>query len=551
MSVLLCVSGDLEVQIVEHLAEMEPPVPVARRCADLIELVASAQAGIGSIAIVDDVDVTTAAELHSRGVQIIGVLQRMDPGAARHVGCDVVASPFADDVAACLLSLEEHRAIASEGASGGLADVTADGAHSGDSSGGVPATPTPEAVVAVERSAWVLPPVHAHAPGERMPNDSMQGRVIAVWGSAGSPGRSTVARDVAHALATQVSTLLIDADVRSPSMAQLLGLDQETSSIVAVARAINAGEQDPAAIGRACTRVAGVDFLSGLNTGKRWREIPRPVAERLWRIARHRWEYVVVDCAAQSEVPGYGFEMERDGVTLSLLDEADEVMIVGQAGPLGVRRLIAQLEHARDLGVEDPHVVVTKLGRRQLHTLSETAAILEEVGVDRFFGVRDDREYLTQAVNRGLALQELAPTCAAARDIAGIAEMLLGRDIPPLDVGRWRVARFAATGILSRVRRIRAGRWRREPEASAGFGATQTGRETTVVVEDDCSVDANERAGQAEPAAVRAVGRGVDFGVLDDETKASEGRGVCKPAEYEDGRGASGERNVGRHRRVD
>ncbi len=77
MSVLLCVSGDLEVQIVEGLARLDPAVPVLRRCADMIELIACAQAGIGEIAVVDDIDVTTASELHGRGLRIVGVMQKI------------------------------------------------------------------------------------------------------------------------------------------------------------------------------------------------------------------------------------------------------------------------------------------------------------------------------------------------------------------------------------------------------------------------------------------------------------------------------------------
>ena len=90
MSVLLCVSGDLEVQIVEGLARLDPAVPVLRRCADMIELIACAQAGIGEIAVVDDIDVTTASELHDRfGIEHTTLqVEIADTEDGCHQGCD-------------------------------------------------------------------------------------------------------------------------------------------------------------------------------------------------------------------------------------------------------------------------------------------------------------------------------------------------------------------------------------------------------------------------------------------------------------------------------
>lgn len=108
MSVLLCLSGELEVQVVERLGTLLPPIEVTRRCADMTELVACAQAGLGTVAVVDDIDLVDASELRACGLQIVGVLRTLNPASAREVGCDAVASPFADDVVACLQNLGER-----------------------------------------------------------------------------------------------------------------------------------------------------------------------------------------------------------------------------------------------------------------------------------------------------------------------------------------------------------------------------------------------------------------------------------------------------------
>src|SRR3954447_4820088 len=63
----------------------------------------------------------------------------------------------------------------------------------------------------------------------RPPDDAVpvagDGRVVAVWGPTGAPGRSTVAVALASELAQLgVSALLVDADVYGGVVAQLLGL---------------------------------------------------------------------------------------------------------------------------------------------------------------------------------------------------------------------------------------------------------------------------------------------------------------------------------------
>lgn len=97
----------------------------------------------------------------------------------------------------------------------------------------------------------------------------------------------------------------------------------------------------------------------------------RPVAdESVTTVRATGWEFIVVDCAAQSEARGHGFEMERDGVTLSLLDEADDVLIVGQ-----VRWACAASSHSwirlPISGLKISRVVVTKLSAALAHEVGD------------------------------------------------------------------------------------------------------------------------------------------------------------------------------------
>ena len=505
MSVLLCLSGELEVQVVERLGTLLPPIEVTRRCADMTELVACAQAGLGTVAVVDDIDLVDASELRACGLQIVGVLRTLNPACAREVGCDAVASPFADDVVACLQNLGERpgrertvedgrvavksRAV-EDGAddepgnsltttasrhleSGARSDADADleralgGASAGDD--GFGGELDDGQVASREELTW-------REGAEVSRPRSSRGKVIAVWGTGGSPGRSCVARDLAHTLGERGRTLLIDADIHHPSLAQLLALDQETSAIVAVARAINMGEKSPEAIKGASVEIATFDFLPGLNAGHRWREIPRPVADRLWEMARERWDYVVVDCAAEAEPQGYGFEMERDGLTLSLLESADDVLIVGRAGPVGLRRLVDHVARAVELGVADPYVVVTRTGRHPMFTQAASAEVLAPYGIHRFSTIRDDREHMVNAECRGLTVLEVAANSGVANDIAELARRFV-RENEVVAGKKWGVTAKKWGARLPRGVKVKGVAGEALKRADVGPGGNQDGEQ--------------------------------------------------------------------------
>lgn len=396
MTVLLCVHGRLEIEIIEHFSTLDPPIEITRRCADTVELLASAEAGLGTIAVVSQMDLMTAAQLHAAGVRIVGVAG--EHGIDGERGCDGMASPFASEVAACIRNLSS-----------------------------------------------APPPV---AQPETVASASGRGRIIAVWGSGGSPGRSTIARDLAHSLSLSGSTLLIDADTYHPSLAQMLALGQESSAIVATFRALNTGERGPHLIERSCAQVAGFAFLAGLNMGSRWRELPESVAEELWPIARAHWDWTVVDCAASAERDEYSYQGQRDGLTLSLLENADDILLVGQPGAVGIRRLLDQIDAARELGFE-PCVLVNRAGRDR----AAVTNLLTANGIAEVLWIREDVGHMRAAVESGKLLAEAAPGSAALRDIARVAASLGAVTGGEAKRSRRRATRWVRTGRIRETRK--------------------------------------------------------------------------------------------------
>ena len=66
--------------------------------------------------------------------------------------------------------------------------------------------------------------------------------MVAVWGPAGAPGRTTVAAGVAAELARRrVRTVLVDADPYGGAVAQQLGVLDEVSGLLSAARVTAGG----------------------------------------------------------------------------------------------------------------------------------------------------------------------------------------------------------------------------------------------------------------------------------------------------------------------
>jgi len=120
------------------------------------------------------------------------------------------------------------------------------------------------------------------------PGDAGAGKLIAVWGPTGAPGRTTLAVNLATELADlKVRTLLADADVYGGVVAQVLGFLDEAPGLAAAARLANNGQLDvPALAGVAV--VAGPDLrvLTGISRADRWPELRPAALEQVWALAR-------------------------------------------------------------------------------------------------------------------------------------------------------------------------------------------------------------------------------------------------------------------------
>ena len=198
-----------------------------------------------------------------------------------------------------------------------------------------------------------------------MSGDHGPGRVVAVWGPAGAPGRSTVATTLAATLAARRRrTVLVDVDPWGGSVAQQLGVLDEVSGLLAAARLASGGvlaERFPTVL-----RSLGqhLELLTGLPRADRWPEVRDGVVEEVLDLARQRG-HVVVDTGAPLErdaAVDLAGRPSRNGSTLATLAEADEVVVVGTADPVGLSRLARGLvELAEETGGRPVHLAVNRM----------------------------------------------------------------------------------------------------------------------------------------------------------------------------------------------
>ncbi|MEV7620361.1 hypothetical protein AB0N59_09475 [Microbacterium sp. NPDC089321] len=258
-------------------------------------------------------------------------------------------------------------------------------------------------------------------------------RVIAVWGPQGAPGRTTVAIQLAVELVRAGRRCaLVDADSVAPSVALQLGLGDESPGLAAACRRAQLGSLDVAELARLATPVetsAGMlDVLGGLNRPSRWPELAASRLRATLAVAREWQDEIVVDVAAAFDEDDdlLGLEgPQRHAATAAVLLEADAVVAVLSADPLGVSRFLRGYAELRHLVGDTPVTVVANrvrpgpLGvdaRGQIRrTLSRFA------GIDEVAFVPQEQRAADAAALHARAIADVSPRSqlvSAARRIA-------------------------------------------------------------------------------------------------------------------------------------
>jgi MinD-like ATPase involved in chromosome partitioning or flagellar assembly len=412
-----------EAELVGALDRADHGVTVVRRCVDVAELLAAAATGTGQAALLSAdlrrLDGDAVSRLSAAGVAVVGLVEPGDEPATHRLHRLGVAR---------VLPVDAEPGEIAEALRQAVAGAPAPGRDVGDTRAALPVFGT--APAAVERPAG-------------------GGRVVAVWGPTGAPGRTTVAVAVAdEAARLGVSTLLVDADVYGGVVAQVLGLLDESPGLAGAARLAGTGELDGDALVRLAWALRpGFRVLTGPARADRWPELrPRAVTAVLEE-ARHLADLVVVDCSfcleEDEELSFDSAAPRRNGATLAVLEAADTVLCVSGADPIALQRSVRALGELRDVLPEvRPVVVVNQVRKGPVpgDPREEIAAALSRfAAVDPEVFLPADRPATDAALASGRTLAEVAPASALRSGLRSLAAAVA--EVPQPAARRRRIRR--------------------------------------------------------------------------------------------------------------
>jgi Flp pilus assembly CpaE family ATPase len=426
---------------VATLLEGSREVTIVRRCADLPDLVATAAAGLGTVALVSSdlrgLDLTVVAQLRSAGVHVVGIapdgdedserrlrqlgVGRIVPGSVELAELEAALTEAAPPLDDSLVTLERD-----------LDDELTDDLAGNQRRDGMPG-PAPSAAVPayLDRGG----PQGPGEAGDEVRVDAAEGRVLAIWGPTGAPGRTTIAVTLASELAgLGIPTVLVDADTYGGSVAQALSFLDEAPGIAAASRAADQGSLDLPTLARlAPVASPGLRVLTGIPKAERWPEIRAAALERVLTLCRSLGEVVIVDCGFSleddEELSYDTMAPRRNAATLSTLGLADEVVAVGACDPVGLQRLVRGLQELGTVPTPRPTVVVNRVrpgavGANPEQRVSE--ALSRFAGVTEVLFVPDDPSALDTALLQGRALAECAPQSPVRPAVRSLAEKVAG-----------------------------------------------------------------------------------------------------------------------------
>jgi|SRR5579875_2321880 len=416
-----------EERLVAALARGPHGVEIARRCVDVVDLLAVAASGQGRAALLAPslrrFDADAVDRLAAAGVVPVAVVPRGDTAAEsrmRALGVEHVVTDDADAGVVAAVVAEAVRAAAEPNG----ATQRAQRAF-GD--------PSMAAHVSVPLPPGAGAPVSPEEPAAR-------GSVFAVWGPTGAPGRTTLAVTLADEIARLGQrALLVDADVYGGTVAAVLGLLDESPGIAAACRQASAQRLDANALAGLCWQLGPrLRVLTGIPIASRWPELRPAAVSAVLAAARTLADYTVIDagfCLETDEELSFDtMAPRRNGATLAALDEADVVLAVGAADPIGMQRLVRGLSELRDAEIAAQVRVV--LNRVRPGAVPGNPDVELRAALERFSGHRPaallpaDYRALDVALANGRLLSESSPASPLRRAVIELAAELTGQRAP-------------------------------------------------------------------------------------------------------------------------
>jgi MinD-like ATPase involved in chromosome partitioning or flagellar assembly len=259
--------------------------------------------------------------------------------------------------------------------------------------------------------------------------------VIAVWGPAGAPGRTTLAINIAAELAAAGHTVVLaDIDTYSGSVAPTLGLLDEAPGFAAACRLAGTDSLTRSELERIAHRYNSPQgafwVLTGIGRPSRWPELSTDRVTSTIESLRGWVDYVVLDTGfnleSDEEISSDLFAPRRNAATLAALQCADRVVACGLADPVGLARFLrAWVELADVISTNQVHVLINQVRASAVGlrpAVQITAALRRFGGIESPVLVPCDQAGLDAAVLTGRTLRDAVPRSPARASIRAFVQ---------------------------------------------------------------------------------------------------------------------------------
>jgi pilus assembly protein CpaE len=242
-----------------------------------------------------------------------------------------------------------------------------------------------------------------------------KGRLVVAFSTKGGVGKSTIATNVAVALAqhSDAPVAILDADLQFGDVAVLLGVPPRHTSADA-AEAIDTLDE------------VVMEELLGRHGPSGLRVLPAPIEPqaamiispdailRMADVLQHMFGWVVVDMPPS-----------MDDLTLSLLEAADDVLLVASMDIPSIKNLKVGIQTIDLIHVAGDKIRLV-LNRANARVNLDVADVERAVGLTAQFKVPSDIS-VPQSINRGVPVVIDKPKSSAAEALFRIADELIGR----------------------------------------------------------------------------------------------------------------------------
>ncbi len=241
-------------------------------------------------------------------------------------------------------------------------------------------------------------------------DDEEKGRVIAIAGSKGGVGNTTLAIHLAAELAAIHRVILMDLDFGMGDVAPMMDITARDSIADLLVRADRLDER--MLNGSVAVHRTKVNVLTTPDDMESIGIVRADDIFSIINVAAKAYQWVIIDCGTYYD----------EGVSMAL-NVADTVVLLTTPDVTSVRDAFRRIRNLQVLGVDKERIALV-VNRWHRNAYVSNKDISANLGIPIAASIADDPRHVEQAVNEGKIIREVNRRCDAARDIANLVAVL-------------------------------------------------------------------------------------------------------------------------------